>query len=85
MNRESFLETVKKHYADEIHEAYLECEHQDPKHGKVSVDHVRLDQILSKLAKTAKHEGLSEIEFHDLVKSVLPEQGQKICLLKKVA
>jgi hypothetical protein len=37
MDREDFIETLKKQYADNIHEAYIECEHE-----KGSVDYPEL-------------------------------------------
>ena len=66
MNRESFLEAIKTHYTEEIHAAFVECEH-----GK-DVDFSRLTHLLSKLRDAAKGEGLAHTDFEDLVKSVLP-------------
>jgi hypothetical protein len=67
MNRESFLETVRQQFTDEIHSVFLRCEH-----GK-DVDYPQLTHLLSKLRDAAKREGLAHSDFEDLVKSVLPE------------
>ena len=72
MDRESFLETVRKQFADEIHETYLECEH-----GK-KVDLKRLNTMLKKLMGAARAQGLPETEFWDLVKSTLPDHWEDI-------
>lgn len=68
MNREDFLDTLRKQYAEEIDEAYLECEHESGK-----VDQEALKACLDKLMKSAKAEGLPPKEFFDLVQSTLPE------------
>jgi hypothetical protein len=81
MDRESFLDTLRQKYAENIHEAYLECEHEDGR----SVDYPRLNGLLQKLAKTAKVEGLPPKEFEDLVRSTLPEVNGKLDLGKKAA
>lgn len=70
MNRESFLETVKQQYAEEIHEAYIEHEHGLG--GKV--DFPALNKQLKKLKASAKVEGLSAQDFDDLVQATLPEE-----------
>jgi len=67
MDRDSFLDTVRKNYAELIHEAYVECEHE---HGEF--DAAKLKASLAKLAKAAKVEGLGQKDFDDLVKSTLP-------------
>jgi hypothetical protein len=66
MNRESFLETVRKQFTDEIYSVFLQCEH-----GK-DVDFPKLTHLLSQLRDAAKREGLAYAEFEDLVKSTLP-------------
>ena len=66
MNRESFLETVRQQFTDEIHAVFLRCEH-----GK-DVDYAQLTHLLSKLRDAAKREGLAYPDFEDLVKSALP-------------
>src|SRR4051794_36121104 len=45
MDRESFLETLKTQYAEEIHEAYLECEHE----GGSTLDLKRLNIEIKKI------------------------------------
>lgn len=72
MDKEGFLDTIRKQYADEIHEAYLECSHD---HG--DVDHTRLSGMLKKLRNAAKSEGLSNKDFDDLVTSTLPDGREK--------
>ena len=75
MNRESFLETVKKQYVEEIHEAFLECEHQEG-----GVDFPRLSALLGKLMNHAKAQGLTDVEFEELVHTTLPETQGKLDL-----
>ncbi len=72
MNRETFLDTVGKQYADEIHEAYVECAH-----GK-EVDFKKLNVLLKKLMIHAKVDGLSAQEFIELVKTELPDAYSKV-------
>ncbi len=71
MNRESFLETVRQQYADEIREAYIECEHED--HGSQEVDFVELNKRLNNLRTSAKLDGLSVAEFEELARATLPD------------
>jgi hypothetical protein len=66
MNRESFLETVRHQYCEEIYSAFLQCEHGS------EVDYAQLTHLLSMLRDAAKGEGLAHSDFEDLVKSVLP-------------
>lgn len=68
MNRESFLETVKQQYSEEIHEAFIECEHG----GERKVDLPKLDDLLERLGQNAQKEGLSAGDFVELVQSTLP-------------
>jgi hypothetical protein len=69
MDRESFLDTIRSQYAEEINEAYLECEHENGR----QIDVKKLNELLTKLMKTAKVDGLPPREFEDLVKSTLPK------------
>lgn len=78
MDRDSFIEALREQYAEEIYEAYLECEHDN---GKV-VDYRQLNQALNKMMRTAKVDGLPEVEFKDLVSSELPQVMDKIELVK---
>jgi hypothetical protein len=68
MNKDDFLETLRERYAEEIHEAYLACEHDG---GKV-VDNTKLFEMLHKLQANAVVDGLPKSEFRDLAKSTLP-------------
>jgi hypothetical protein len=72
MNKESFLETIRQQYSDEIHEAYIECEHGN------KVDLVQLNQRLARLMTHAKVEGLSVADFHELVVSTLPAYADQV-------
>lgn len=82
MNRESFLETVKQQYSEEIHEAYLEHAHG----GGKDVDMPGLKKKLQKLMASAKVEGLSPAEFEELARTTLPtEIAQKIDLSSRKA
>ena len=69
MNKESFLEVVKQQYSDEIHAAYIECEHG---HGKV--DFKGLNERLQKLMANAKVEGLAPCDFEELARATLPAE-----------
>ena len=70
MDKESFVETLRVKYAEEIREAYLECQHN----GKV--DHTAFGPKLLTIMKQAKAEGLPETDFIDLMKSAVPENLQ---------
>jgi hypothetical protein len=78
MDRESFLETVKKQYAEEIQEAYVECEHDDGR----TVDYVQLNQKLRRLQTGARAQGLAEPDFQELVRMALPEVWDKLSFHK---
>ncbi len=79
MNRESFLETIKQQYSDEIHEAYLECEHE----GKI--DMPALTAKLKKLISCAQVEGLSESEFLAVAKTALPDPEVLASISSKIS
>jgi len=72
MDKEGFLDTIRKQYIDEIREAYLECAH-----GK-NVDYIELNQALTRLMKSAKAEGLAAKDFMDLAKAELGEAWARI-------
>jgi hypothetical protein len=76
MNKESFLETIRQHYSDEILEVYNECAH-----GGNGVDVKQLNDRLIKMMANAKREGLSNAEFEDLVKMLLPTAADQVQLL----
>lgn len=69
MDRDSFLDTLRGQYADEIQAAFAECEH-DNGHD---IDYEHLNEMLNALRKAAVHEGLSPGDFEDLVDSTLPQ------------
>ena len=73
MNRESFLETVLKSYAEQVREAFVECEHENGQ-----VDFKTLNTKLMKLMKGAKAEGLSEQEYLQLVHGELTDVWDKL-------
>jgi hypothetical protein len=81
MDREGFLETIRKQYAEDIQEAYLECEHDDGR----SIDMVRLNLSMAKLMQSAQVDGLPPHEFEDLVRSTLPDVAAKINFPRKKA
>ena len=68
MNRETFLDTLRSQYAEEIHEAHIECERPG---GRVEL--ALFAHKLHQLRKAAEVEGLPTQEFDDLVNSLLPE------------
>jgi hypothetical protein len=67
MNKESFLETLRDQYREEIREAHIESEHHQV------IDFPSLNRSLNQLMKTAKYDGLSRSDFEELVKNTLPE------------
>ena len=73
MDRDSFLETLRQQYAEDIREAYLECEH-----GKEAVDLKKLNAKLVQLHKEAKVDGLPSPDFADLVRAELPDVADKV-------
>jgi|GEM_PF-1323524 len=74
MDRESFLETVRQQYAEEIQEAYYECEHEDGR----EIDYIKLNQNLARLMQGAMLDGLPPADFEDLVRSTLPQASPKL-------
>ncbi len=81
MDREGFLETIRKQYAEDIQEAYLECEHDDGR----EIDFVRLNLRMARLMQNAQVDGLPPHEFEDLVRSTLPDVHARINFPKKRA
>ncbi len=77
MNREGFLEAVKKQYAEEIQSAYFACEHEDELNHK-SLNKVELEKKLFKIMKSAAAEGLNSKDFEELVFSTIPEVGNQL-------
>ena len=75
MDKEGFLDTIRRQYAEDIHEAYIECSHE---HG--DVDLPALSSRLSTLMRNAKVDGLPQKEFEDLVRSTVPAVAGKITL-----
>jgi hypothetical protein len=67
MDRDDFIEDLKRQFADSITEAYLECEHE-----KGAVDYPALKDRIEKIGKAAKVDGLKTTEYHELVCCVLP-------------
>jgi hypothetical protein len=66
MNRDSFLETLLNHYADEIQTALSKCKHGD------SIDYPTLTHLLLDMGHAARGEGLGRTEFENLVRATLP-------------
>ena len=75
MDREGFLETLKKQYTDRISASYFQFEHEGG-----SVDYPQLSAALQKLKKSAAAEGIRPADFDDLVHSVLPGVEGKVDL-----
>jgi Ca2+-binding EF-hand superfamily protein len=74
MNRESFLETVRKQYCERISASYMICEHG----GRVDVE--ELATQLKPLKRMAAREGLTHGEFDELVFSFFPDIRGKVDL-----
>jgi hypothetical protein len=68
MDREGFLETIRRQYIEDIHEAYAESLHE----GGGRVDYVHLSTVLSKVMRRASMDGLKQLDFEELVYSTLP-------------
>ena len=81
MDRDDFLFALKERYAEEIYEAYLECEHDD---GKV-IDFNQLNSMLAKLQRSAIVEGLTPEDFDELLRAELPDIHNKVQLGDKAA
>ena len=77
MNRESFLETIRAQYAEEVQAVYVECEHEE------KIDFGALHAKLSKLMKNAKVDGLPQKDFIELVNSTLNADVVKILAFDK--
>lgn len=67
MTKETFMETLKTRYGEEIQGAYAEWAH------KTRVDFSVLNEQLRILMEASHLEGLPEKEFEDLLKITLPE------------
>ncbi|MEN9723255.1 MAG: hypothetical protein RJB38_1241 [Pseudomonadota bacterium] len=74
MNRESFLESVRKQYSERISASYMLCEHG----GRLDID--ELGSQLKPLKKMALKEGLSPSEFDEIVFSFFPDTRGKVDL-----
>ncbi len=74
MNRESFLETVRKQYGERINASYMLSEHG----GRVDLH--EWGAQLRPLKKMAAREGLSHSEFDELVYSFFPDVRGKVDL-----
>jgi hypothetical protein len=76
MDKETFLDAIRQQYVDDIHEAYLECDHG----GDHMIDMATLNKKLRTLMANAKVDGLSAAEFEELAKATLPDVAGKIDL-----
>jgi hypothetical protein len=76
MDRETFLEEVRKQYAEKIVSAYMECEHGPD--GQKRVNWIQVNQKLTKLMKNAQVDGLPAKDFMELVKAELPDAWEHL-------
>jgi len=74
MNREGFIETIRRQYIEDIHEAYQGVLHA----GGHVVDYEQLTGVLTKLMRTAARDGITAQEFEEMVFSTLPDTQGKI-------
>jgi hypothetical protein len=74
MNREGFLETIRRQYIEDIHEAYQACIHE----GGQVIDYEKLTECLTKLMRTAARDGLPPADFEEMVYSTLPQAQGKV-------
>jgi hypothetical protein len=79
MNRESFLETIRRQCSEDIVEAYQAAVHVD-KDGHPNVDYEQLSKLLNRLMKNVAKEGITHLEFAELVYSNLPQASGRISL-----
>lgn len=75
------METLRQQYADGVHEAFLECESSDT--GKVDLE--RLSEMLERLRRNARIEGLPGRDFDEIVRSMLPEYWKQLERLSDAA
>ena len=68
MSREGFIDILRSHFVEEIHAAYLECEHGSDQ----PVDYEKLGRLLARLMTHAKASGLTAEEFEELTMASLP-------------
>jgi hypothetical protein len=68
MDREGFLETMRRQYIEDIHEAYQASLHE----GGGKVDYVQLSGMLSKVMRRASMDGFKQMDFEELVYSTIP-------------
>jgi hypothetical protein len=80
MNKETFLDTLRSQYAEEIHEAHIECER-----GEGRIDLEAFAHKLHQLRKAAQVEGLPNQDFDDLVNATIPALMQGKALYKKAS
>ena len=64
------METLRRQYADDIREAYVQCE--DSQTG--TVDYPKLKGKVSKLERQAKVDGLKPADFQELIVSAVPSE-----------
>ena len=79
MTKESYLDTLRHQYTDDIKEAYFECQHQ----LGAQIDIPQLNERLEGLIQSASFEGLSPSDFDELVRSILPDLHSKLHYLTK--
>lgn len=68
MTKETFLDTVRHRFLEDIREAYLECAHGPER----PIELARLTRLLGKLQNFAKKAGLTPTEFEELTMICLP-------------
>ena len=68
MDREGFLETMRRQYIEDIHEAYQASLHE----GGGRVDYVHLSGVLSQVMRRASKDGFKPMDFEELVYATLP-------------
>lgn len=83
MNRDAFLDILKRQYSDEISFTYSKHDH----HTGSGLDILKLDEELAKLRRSAEVEGLPAEEFDGLVRSKLAHVHDKLTYsqMKKLA
>jgi hypothetical protein len=76
MDRESFLEAVRKHFANDIQEIYRDCEN----HSDRGFDLARMNRLFRSLWKGARAQGIGEKDFLELIRTTIPDHWQEVDL-----
>jgi hypothetical protein len=74
MNRDTFLETIRRRYLADLRDAYFECEQAETK----QLDQEKFQKLLSKLVKHAQMAGMPQSEIEGALSVVVPQISVEI-------